>query len=160
MKTFRFPLESLRTLRKQKERAAQQRYARSLYACNAAAALLEKAARALDAGREMLTRELNNGVSAARLMNLRTWCMALEIHHRERRAAFNESRRLADLAFQEMAVAMRDREGLDRFHDRARQAYAREVLLEEQKHFDELAVQLNGAAGRLSFISSNDLTEA
>lgn len=145
MKPFRFPLESLRILRKQKERAAQQRYARSLLACQAAAAQLEKAVRALDAGHQLLTRELNRGVSAAKMMSLRTWCMALEIHQHERKAAFNETRRIADLAFQEMAAATRDREGLDRFYDKARQTHAREALREEQKTLDELVVQLNGA---------------
>jgi flagellar export protein FliJ len=160
MKSFRFPLEPLRVLRKQKERAAQQRYARSLLACNAAAAQVEKAAKALDAGRESLTQELNQGVSAAKMMNLRTWCMALEIHHHERKAAFKESRRIADLAFQEMAAAMRDREGLDRFYDKTRQTHAREVLREEQKNFDELAVQLNGANDLLQREFSNVLTEA
>jgi flagellar export protein FliJ len=149
MKAFRFPLEPLRVLRKQKERAAQQRYARSLSACNAAAAQLERAAGELNAGRDLLTRELNSGVSAAKIMNLRTWCMALEINHHERRAAFTETRRVADLTFQEMAAVMRDREGLDRFYEKARLAHLQEVLREEQKNFDELAVQLNGTDNRL-----------
>jgi len=160
MRSFRFPLESLRVLRKQKERAAQQRYARSLFACNTAAAQLEKAAKALDAGRDLLTRELNGGISAARTMNLRTWCIALEIHQHERKAAFNESRRIADLAFQEMAAARRDREGLDRFYDKTRLSHAREVLREEQKTFDELAVQLNGKNGQLQSACSKTFTEA
>lgn len=160
MRMFRFPLESLRVLRKQKERAAQQRYARSLMACKAAAAQLEKAVKALDAGREVLARELGDGVTAAKILGLRTWCMALEIHQHERKAAFNESRRIADLALQEMAAAMRDRERLDRFFDKAREAHAREVLREEQKNFDELAVQLNGATGLLQPAFSRDLTEA
>lgn len=159
MRPFRFPLEPLRVLRKQKERAAQQRYARSLSACNAAAMQLEKAARALDAGRDLLTRELNSGVSAAKIMNLRTWCMALEIHQHERRAAFNESRRIADLAFQEMGAATRDREGLDRFYDKSRQAHAQEVLREEHKNFDELALRFNGTTGRLQPVLSTNLTE-
>jgi flagellar export protein FliJ len=149
MRAFRFPLESLRVLRKQKERAAQQRYARSLFACHAAAAQLEKAAKALEAGRDLLARELGSGVSAAKIMNLRTWCIALEIHQHERKAAFNESRRIADIAFQEMSAARRDREGLDRFYDKARQSHARDILQEEQKMFDELAVQLNGATSLL-----------
>jgi flagellar export protein FliJ len=160
MKSFRFPLESLRTLRKQKERAAQQRYARSLFACKTAAAQLEKAVKELDAGRDMLMRELTNGVPAAKIVNLRTWCMALEIHQHERRAAFNETRRVADLAFQEMTAAMRDREGLDRFYDKARRGHEQEVLRDEQKNFDELAVQLNGAGNLLQSVISQNLTEA
>jgi flagellar export protein FliJ len=144
MKTFRFPLEPLRVLRRQKERAAQQRYARLLLACNAAAAQLEKATDELTRGREALTRELNEGVTAARIMNLRTWCMALEIHQHERKAAFAEARRVSQIAFQEMNAARREREGLDRFYEKAHRAYSRELFLEEQKHFDELAVQMAG----------------
>lgn len=158
MKAFRFPLEPLRVLRKQKERAAQQRYARSLFACNAAAVQLEKAAGELNVGHDLLAKELNNGVPAAKIMNLRTWCMVLEINQHERKAAFTETRRIADLAFQEMSAAMRDREGLDRFYDKARRAHAQEFLCEEQKNFDELAVQLNGVTSLLQFAVPN-LTE-
>jgi flagellar export protein FliJ len=160
MKSFRFPLESLRTLRKQKERAAQQRYARSLFACKTATAQLERAVKELEAGRDLLMRELTNGVPAARIVNLRTWCMALEIHQHERRAAFNETRRVADLALQEMTAAMQDREGLDRFYDKARRIHEQEVLREEQKNFDELAIQLNGAGNPLQSAVSQNLIEA
>ena len=139
MKSFRFPLEPLRVLRRQRERVAQQRYARLLSACATAAAQLDKATGELTRGREMLTRELGEGVTAARIMNLRTWCLALEIHQHERRAAFAEARRISQLALNEMNAARREREGLDRFHDKARRAHAREMLREEQKNFDELA---------------------
>jgi flagellar export protein FliJ len=159
MKTFRFPLESLRVLRKQKERAAQQRYARSLAACKAAAAQLEKAAKALDAGRDLLKQELLSGVPAARIINLRTWCMALEIHQHERRAAFNETRRIADLTFLEMSAARRDREGLDRFYYKSRRIHALEASREEQKTFDELAVQLNGAENLLLSATAKSQTD-
>lgn len=159
MKSFRFPLESLRVLRKQKERAAQQRYAQSLMACKSAAAQLERAIQELDAGRDFLMRELASGVSAAKIVNLRTWCLALEIHQHERKAALNEKRRLADMAFQEMTAVTRDREGLDRFYDKARRAHAQEIMREEQKGFDELAVQLNGTANLLQSATPNNLTE-
>lgn len=155
MKTFRFPLEPLRVLRQQRERAAQQRYARLLSACNVAATQLEKATGELARGRELLTRELNAGVTAARIMNLRTWCMALEIHQHERRAAFAEARRVSQLALNEMNAARREREGLDRFYDKARRAHAREVMREEQKNFDELAVQMAGANFLQSSMSEN-----
>jgi flagellar export protein FliJ len=159
MKAFRFPLEPLRVLRKQKERAAQQRYARSLLACKTAATQLEKAVNELNAGRDLLMKELNSGVAASKIVNLRTWCMALEIHQYERRAAWNESRRIADLALQEMTAARRDREGLDRFHDKARRLHLQDVSRDEQKNFDEIAVQLNGA-GQLQSVVTNNLTDA
>jgi flagellar export protein FliJ len=159
MKSFRFPLEPLRVLRKQKERAAQQRYAQSLMGCKSAAAQLEHAIQELDAGRDFLMQELAAGVSAAKIVSLRTWCMALEIHQHERKAALNEKRRIADLAFQEMTAATRDREGLDRFYHKARRAHVQEVSRDEQKNFDELAVQLNGTAGLLQSGMPNNLTE-
>jgi flagellar export protein FliJ len=150
MKTFHFPLEPLRVLRKQKERVAQQRYARSLSACNAAAVQLEKSTTELASGRELLTRELNSGVSAGKMMNLRTWCMALEIHQHERRAAFAEARRVSQMAFQEMNAASRDREGLDRFHDKARRVHEQEMFRAEQKSLDELAMLAGGGPLRSS----------
>lgn len=159
MKSFRFPLEPLRLLRKQKERVAQQRYARSLFACKNAATQLEKAVRELDAGREFLVKELATGAPAARIVNLRTWCLALEIHQHERKAAFNETRRVADLAFQEMAAAIREREGLDRFYNKARRFHTQEVLREEQKTFDEMAVQLDGAGGLLRSVVTTNSAE-
>jgi flagellar export protein FliJ len=155
MKTFRFPLEPLRVLRRQRERAAQQRYARLLMACSTAAAQLERATEELARGRDLLTRELNEGVTAARMMNLRTWCLALEIHQHERRAAFAEARRISQLALNEMNAARREREGLDRFYDKARRVHAREILREEQKNFDELAVQMAGASLLQSSVSDN-----
>jgi len=159
MKSFRFPLESLRILREQRERVAQQRYARSLSACNAAEAMLQKAVRERDAGYDLLMRELTDVVPAAKIVNLRTWCMALEIHQHERKAAFNETKRVADLAYQEMTAAMREREGLDRFYDKARRAHAQEVLRQEQKNVDEMAAQLNGARALLQSVVSNNLIE-
>jgi flagellar export protein FliJ len=155
MKTFRFPLEPLRVLRRQKERAAQQRYARLLSACNTAAAQLDKATEELGRGREMLTRELSAGVTAGRIMNLRTWCLALEIHQHERKAAFAEARRVTQLALHEMNAARREREVLDRFYDKARRVHTRETLREEQKNFDEMAVQMAGASLLQSSVSDN-----
>jgi flagellar export protein FliJ len=144
MKRFTFPLEPLRVLRQQKERVAQQRYARALDACNQAEAQLNAAVAELAAGWSTFARDLAGGVTAGRLANARTWCTVLEIRRHECRAAVAEARRAAEQVFQEMLVATREREGLDRFYDKARSAYEHEVLVEEQKNFDELAVQLNG----------------
>ncbi|HEY5234484.1 MAG TPA: flagellar export protein FliJ [Verrucomicrobiae bacterium] len=147
MTRFKFPLESLRVLRKQKERAAQQRYARALTVCSKAEAQLQNAFTELETGWNSLSRELAAGVAVSRLVYLRTWCMVLEIRWRERKAVLAEARRVAELAFQEMIFAARDREGLDRFHDKARRAHEHEILREEQKDFDEMAVQSNATPG-------------
>ena len=149
MKLFKFPLESLRTLRKQKERVAQQHYARALAACDAALAQLRDANRELVAAWEMLVIELSDGAAAAQILGRRAWCATLEARRNERQVALNEAHRAAGTAFREMVVAVRDREALDRFCDKSRRAHERDVQREEQKNFDEMAVQMNGANGLL-----------
>jgi flagellar export protein FliJ len=147
MKNFTFPLESLRVLRKQKERVAQQRYARALEVCRKAEAQLQYAAAELETGHSLLARELANGIAAGQHASLRNWCLVLEIRWRERQAALTEARRTAGLMFQEMSVASRDREGLDRYHEKARHAYEQQARRTEQKVFDEMAVQADGIPG-------------
>ena len=156
MKPFHFTLEPLRVLRQQKERAAQQRYARALAACSEAERRLEEAGSELLVGWNLLGHELGIGITADRLANLRTWCKVLEIRRNQCQAALNEARLAAEAIFQEMAAAVRDREALDRFHDRSRRAHDREALREEQKTFDELAVQLSGTPGPLQFTGHNN----
>jgi len=144
MKLFKFPLESLRTLRKQKERVAQQRYARALAACDAAGEQLHAADRELAAAWEQLVLEMSDGIAAAQILGRHTWCEKLETRRNELQAVLDEARRAAETALQEMLVAARDREALDRFCNRSRRAHARATQREEQKNFDELAVQMNG----------------
>lgn len=155
MKEFTFPLESLRVLRKQKERAAQQRYARALETCRRAEAQVRQAATELEAAQNGLSRDLAVGIDAGRLASLRNWCLVLEIRWRERQAALTEARRVAGLVFREMTAAARDREGLDRFHDKAQFAHEREANRVEQKMFDEMAVQADGVAGLSPLVGYN-----
>ena len=156
MKPFRFSLESLLILRRQKERIAQQRYARALTACEAARFELQCATTEQVTGWNLLGRELGQGISADRLASLRSWCKVLETRWNERKAALEEARHTIELAFQEMTVAARDREALDRFYVKSRHTHDRAAQREEQKIFDELAVQLNGAPGPLQSAGQNN----
>lgn len=141
MKPFNFPLESLRVLRKQRERAAQQRYARALANCKKAEMQLQAASAEWEASLAQLAGELGRGLAAGRLANLRNGCLVLEIRWRERQAALMEARRVAGLVFQEMTAATREREGLDQFHNRARRVHEQQQQRAEQKAFDEMATQ-------------------
>jgi flagellar export protein FliJ len=145
MKAFNFPLASLRTLRQQRERAAQQRYARALTMCDGAARVLQLAEEELKTGRTLLVGELEAGTTASRIIQLRTWCMVLEIRRNECAAAFVNARREANDAFRLMTAAAREREALDRFHEKAHTLWQREFQADEQKMFDELAVQRQAA---------------
>ena len=145
MKAFNFPLESLRTLRKQREQAAQQRYARALVVCDSAARVLQQAEVELKSGHMVLVGELETGATAARIVHLRTWCTVLEIRRNECLAAFAETKRNANDAFRLLTAAAREREALDRFHDKSQRIWQRAFQAEEQKMFDELAVQRQAA---------------
>jgi flagellar export protein FliJ len=149
MKLFKFPLESLRTLRKQKERIAQQRYARALAICDAAGEQLQSADRELATAWEQLVIEVSEGAAAAQILGRHNWCATLETRRNELQAVLDEARRAAETALQEMFAAVRDREALDRFCNRSRRAHARAAQREEQKNFDEMAVQMNGTNGLL-----------
>jgi len=145
MKAFNFPLESLRTLRKQRERMAQQRYARALVLCDGAQRVLQLAEGELRAGQDILTAELKAGATACRIINLRAWCSILETRRNECATALAEARRSAEEAFKLMTAAVREREALDRFHEKSQHQWQRAFMAEEQKMFDELAVQRQSA---------------
>jgi flagellar export protein FliJ len=141
MKAFNFPLESLRTLRKQRESAAQQRYARALALCDSAARLLQMADAEMAAGRALLLKELQSGATAARIVQLHAWCNVLEVRRKDCAAGLETARRDANDAFRLMTAAVREREALDRFHDKSQRLWQRAFHADEQKMFDELAVQ-------------------
>lgn len=151
MKLFKFPLESLRTLRQQKERVAQQHYARALAACDAAGGQLQRAERELAAAWAQLVTEMGEGAAAAQILSRRTWCATLVTRRNELQGALVEAQRAAGTALQELSAAARNREALDRFCDKSRRAHVRAAQREEQKNFDELAVQIRGGNGLLQF---------
>ncbi|MDR3459501.1 MAG: flagellar FliJ family protein [Verrucomicrobiae bacterium] len=145
MKGFSFPLESIRVLRQQRERAAQQRYSRSLMQRDTAEHVLKVAGDELTAGYQLLGGEMEHGAGAGRIIHLRTWCNVLEMRFHECEAALAEARNAASEAFNFMCAARRDRETLDRFHEKSRATWQRSCQQAEQKMLDELAVQRQSA---------------
>lgn len=141
MKPFRFPLQSLRVLREQKERAAQKHYTEALHACEQAAAHVKSAGDELATCWSALCDKLASGVTATDLLKTRAWCNVLELRLKERAHELEDARQAVDVVWREMLLATRDREALDKFHDKRRRAYDREVQREEQKVLDELALR-------------------
>lgn len=141
MKGFSFPLESIRVLRQQRERAAQQRYGRSLTQRDSAEQVLKLAGDELAAGYKTLGDEMDHGAGVGRIIHLRTWCNVLEMRYHECEAALEEARNAATESFNFMCAARRDRETLDRFHDKSHASWQRYCQQAEQKMLDELAVQ-------------------
>ena len=151
MKSFQFSLSALSVLREQHEQAAQKKYAESLRICEESAARVELASHELITGWRDLTGKLSAGVSAVEFLRARAWCNVLELRLKERTAALEQARLKVDAVWQEMLSATRDRESLDRFHNKKRRAYNAEVQRKEQKEMDELAIQLATTPGPLHY---------
>jgi len=143
MKPFRFPLQSLRVLREQREHAAQQRYAGALRARNAAATRLDLGNHELAAAWTALCEDVAEGAAMARLHQTRAWCSELERRCEQLTAAFKAAERLALDAWREMVLASRDRQALEKLHAKHRRAFDREVQRDEQKQLDEIGLRLS-----------------
>ena len=149
MKRFQFSLQPIRVLREQREREAQQRYAEMLRRSEEAALLLQLASEELAAGWNSLCQDLHLGVAASKLHRSRAWCNVLETRQKQRDAALKAARLAMNEAWREMILATREREALDRYHDKCRRAYDREAQRQEQKRLDELGLRLAVASGPL-----------
>src|SRR5579885_2630977 len=141
MKPFGFSLQSLRVLREQKERAAQRRYAEALRASEEAAARLDREARELAAAWTAMAGAVAGGVAAATLRQTGAWCAELERRCAQWTAALNSAERAAHEAWHDLVLATRQREVLDRLHEKCRHAYDRELRREEQKQLDEMGLR-------------------
>ena len=141
MKPFRFTLQPIRVLREQKEQKAQQAFGEALRLCDQAAFQLQTASDELVAGWNALCRNFSGGVSAMELARTRAWCNVLELRQKERAEALQLAQRAMEAAMKQMMLATRDREALDKYHDKRRRAYDRDAQRDEQKTLDELGVR-------------------
>jgi flagellar export protein FliJ len=141
MKPFQFPLQPLRALREHKEAAARERYAGALRACEEAAAQVQVASTELTGCWTTLCEKLAAGVKGNDLLRARAWCNVLELRVKERAAALEKARQNVDAVWQDLMLATRERETIERFYDKRRLAYDLELQREEQKNLDELSIQ-------------------
>lgn len=142
MKPFRFPLKPILSLKEQAEQLARERYAATLRACEEAAARVQQASVELTECWTGLCQKLASGVASDELLRARAWCNVLELRVKERAAALEKTRLAVDAVWQELMLATRERESLDRLRERRRLAHNRIVQAAEQKELDELALQL------------------
>jgi flagellar export protein FliJ len=142
MKPFRFTLQPIFSLKQQAEQSARERYAATLRACEEAAAGVQEASVELTECWTSLCQKLAEGVASGELLRARAWCNVLELRVKERAAALEKARHAVDAVWQQLMLATRERESLDRLQERRRLAYNRTVQATEQKELDELALQL------------------
>lgn len=142
MKPFRFTLQPIRVLHEQREQLAQKRYAEALRSCELAAGRVRQASENLNEAWHVLQKDLADGVTGTQLLRSRAWCNVLELRLKDRAREMESARLSTDALLQELMSATRQRESLDRFHDKQRRAYDREVQRAEQSALDEMAVQI------------------
>src|SRR5438105_835502 len=136
MKRFRFSLEAVLTVRQRAERETLTRYGEALLARQRALDFLAIVHRKLDATWTHLRQELAAGCSAGRLDRLRLFCRSLEEELNRREEALRDAERAVNRALQEVLIARRQREMIDRFREQQRNFYDRQLTREEQKFLD------------------------
>ncbi len=154
MKRFHFPLQPLRTLREQQEQAAQRHYAEAVRAVEAAEQRVRKTLAELESCWSWLREQMTAYAFTQRLEGTRAYCAALGERSKREEADLQREQQRLHGAWEKLVCATRDREALDRFFEKSRRAYDRQVQRDEQKILDELGRRRTGAeadAGSLSF---------
>jgi len=146
MRPFRFSLQPIRVLREQKEQKAQKAFGDAMRLYDDAAFQLKTASDELLAGWNALCHEMSSGTNASQLTKTRAWCNVLELRQKERAEAVQHAKRAMESAMQQMLLASRDREAIDKYHDKRREAYQRDVQRHEQKELDEVGLRRASAA--------------
>lgn len=139
MKRFRFSLHALWVLRGQQEELARRRFAESLRAVDQAAAAVRHARAVLARAAEAFQARALAGACAAELQQERTWLQQLEEVLRRRIQVWQAACSASEAAREQWLQARRQREMLDRYHQRQRHAWQQAWLRGEQKELDELA---------------------
>ena len=94
---------------------------------------------------------MSKGVNGTELLRARAWCNVLELKLKERAGALEQARLAVDAVWQEMMLATRERETLDRYREKWKRAHDAAMRREEQKIMDELAVHLIDTSSPLRF---------
>lgn len=150
MKPFRFSLQPIRVLREQKEQKAQKIFGEAKRACDDAALQLKSASDQLVQAWNSLCHDMSGGMNAAQLAKSRAWCNVLELRQKERAEVLQRARRAMDAAMKQMLLATRDREAIDKYHDKSRRTYDLAAQRDEQKTLDELGVRSATAVNAMS----------
>jgi flagellar export protein FliJ len=138
MKRFRFPLESVRTLREHKEREAQQHYAAAIRASEEAARRLQVLTLEMESCWGALREQLVALTSVAALAHGQAYAAVLEERRRHLAAALLTARERVEQAWRSLAGAARDRSALEHYRTRLLLRHRGAAQMEEQKHLDEV----------------------
>lgn len=141
MKPFKFSLEAVATTRRRAEQTAMEEYAKSLLSRQTAMSQLEAVQRDLDDAWSRLRETLESGCSASSVTRLRQQAQYLEEQRKSREEHLAQAELAVSHAMQQMLIARKQREAVEKFRGRQRLAHDRDIQRETQKFLDEIATQ-------------------
>lgn len=141
MKTFRFTLEAVRTIRQRQENDALENYARALLARQQTLEKLETARERIQEHFAQMRQWLSEGGAAAQAAQAQSWHRSLEKMRDECVAALGLAERRVNAASQAMLAARQQREIVDIYREKQQAVHQRSLLREEQKVLDEFAMR-------------------
>jgi flagellar export protein FliJ len=139
MKSFRFTLEAVRTLRQRQEQNALEQYAQSLLLRQQAVKKLEAVQHELNVCMQELRGQLAAGCTAAQAAQAHDYQRSLARRRDECTVALGTAERCVNAAMQAMLHARRQREVVDKFFDKQKLGHLRGLARSEQKMLDDLA---------------------
>jgi flagellar FliJ protein len=139
MKSFRFRLHAILTLREDREQAAQRLYADALRAVDAVQQRIQATQRQLDALAADRQTRLNHGVPADELGSLDRYRRVLDLRLNRLREEHAAARAAADRSWQSLLKARQDREALEKYRNRLERDHDAAAARLEQRLLDDLA---------------------
>ena len=156
MRSFRFTLEAVRTLRQRQENEALEQYARALLARQQVLDLLEAFHQRIADDFAQMRQLMAGGCTAARAAQAQAYHRTLEKLRDENVALLGQAERHVNAASQAMLAARQQREIVDVYREKQQAAHQRLELREEQKILDEFALRrvtaLNSAQTHTSHV--------
>jgi flagellar export protein FliJ len=154
MKTFRFTLEAVRTLRQRQEHVALENYARALLARRQALDALEEIDERIGLDFAQMRRLLAGRCTAAQAAQAQHFHRSLENIRDESLAALGQAERGVNAASKAMLAARQHREMVDIFREKQLAVHQRQALREEQKILDEFAIRRVTALNSVRTVSN------
>jgi flagellar export protein FliJ len=139
MKKFRFSLQAVLTVRQRQEQIALEYFSRAVAARQLAVDKWNEAERECEAAWKLSRERTAAGAPVVHLAQLHDYCHDMEELQKECARAVTAAQVVVDQKWEKLVAARQAREAVDKFLDRQRERYDRELQREEQKMFDDVS---------------------
>ena len=156
MKKFRFSLQAVLTVRQRQEQTALEHFSKAIATRQLATDRLNEAKRECQGAWALSRARTAAGASAIHLVQLHDYCQNMEELQKECQRAVVAAQAVVDQKWEKLVTARQAREAVDKFLERQRERYDRELQREEQKMFDDVSHQhaFAGASWKATLQSS------